>query len=86
MSYFLVLYSVARYSKKVVREIVLRDHLLTMRRQSFFFIFLFPPPQHLSYVALLRYHHCTCPNATAGYQTTISKSVHMWLLVWVARL
>jgi hypothetical protein len=40
MGYFLVLSLVARYSKYVVREILLRDHLLTKRRQRFYFFFL----------------------------------------------
>jgi hypothetical protein len=48
-----------RHPKYVVREIVLRDHLLT-KKTNYFFIFLFSPPQHLSYVVLLRYHHWIC--------------------------
>jgi hypothetical protein len=47
--------------KYVVRKIMLRDNLLAKRGKVFFFIILFPPPQRLSYVTLLRYHHYTCP-------------------------
>jgi hypothetical protein len=63
MGYFLVLSLVMRYSKYVVRDILLRDHLLTKRRQCFYFFFHLSlySISALSYVALLRYHHCTCP-------------------------
>ena len=37
--------------------LVLREHLLV--KNSFFFYFLYISPQHLSYVTLQRFHHCT---------------------------
>jgi hypothetical protein len=61
MCYILALSLVIRYPKSVVREIVLRDHLL--EKANLFFNILFLPPQHLSYMSLLRYHRCTCPKA-----------------------
>jgi hypothetical protein len=59
--FFIFIFIIVRYSKYVVREIMLSNHLLIKRRQTFFYL-LFSPPRPLSYVSLVRYDHCTCPN------------------------
>ena len=58
MTYNGLYLSLISIPKFVVRQTMLRDHLLTKIRQNSFFISL----SSTSAMIRLRYNHCTCPN------------------------